>query len=557
MKVAFFIFSFIFSVNLANASEPLTIAVENGDVDRVKELIANGYKVNERDHSLSGSTVLILAVQDNNLEMVKILLEAGMYPNDYASFGPALVHALREVLDAITEKRYEDSGSEELIVKKLLEHGAEVSLTLLKEVSRLGLPKTTVGNLLKYVDAKEKDGNTALIEASTYEVVVEAGANPNAVNKHGVTLLINALKNGHYKKAKKLIELGANVNAIDQNGKTAFIYAIENLHYYGSEIIETLISAGANVNAIDQNGKTALIYLIKQIDRYYNSGSEQAIKTIEMLFKNGAELDAKDKDANTRLLLFVLRNKYFEPVEKLIALGADVNASIAGMTPLMYASKYGNVNAVEKLIKAGADVDAALDNFGGRRTMALDEALKAGHLEVVRRLIKANSLNFLNISVDTDAVDNLALALFSYSGNAKAIGKLIALGANVNFSTPYYGITPLMYASGSENVEAVKKLIKAGADVNVKDKDGKTAFHRAFINKRLAVVEALLKAGAVVDVVKLNKALFKAGAVVDVKLTEVLQQLLKDNNRKTTKHVGSQQAGKALAGKCEGSFSNR
>ncbi len=553
MKVVFLYL--IFSVNLANAGTPLFQAIEEGDAKKVKELVANGVDVNEMDRYWA--TVLIRAIENNKLEIVKILLEAGADPNkqNQSSGEMPLDYAIEKV-------RYlnKDSG----IIEELLKHGARVGVIPLSRALRYGLSKT-VGDLLEYFDdVKEKDGfvDMALIEASTYEVakkLLEAGANLNAVDYYGKTALINALKNRHYKKAEKLIELGADVNAADKNGKTGLMYVIENLYYYNSEyseIIEKLISAGANVNATDQKGNTASKYLTELIvSRYYNSDSEQAIKTIEILFKNGAELDAKDKDANTRLLLFVLRNKYFEPVEKLIELGADVNAKDKdGNTVLFYASRSENVEAVEKIIKAGANVNALIGN------PVLDEVLKAGNLEIVRILIQANARNVPHIAVDRDAIDNLALALFSYSGNAKAIGKLIALGANVNFSTPYYGITPLMYASKYGNLEAVKKLIELGANVNAKNNNGETALHYAFINTHYAVIEALLKAGATADLVKLGEFLFRAGhrsqdeptKPIDVKLINLFEQLR--DHLKTTKHVGSQQAGKALAGKCEGSF---
>ena len=97
-----------------------------------------------------------------------------------------------------------------------------------------------------------------------------------------------------------------------------------------------------------------------------------------------------------------------------------------------------------------------------------------------------------------------------------------------------------------------------GADVNkINSFSGRhtSAFEFAVTNKHLAVVEALLKAGTVVDVVKLNKILFKSGAVVDVEFSKELQKLL---DLHTPKNVGSQQAGKAVVkDKCQGLFSKK
>lgn len=45
-----------------------------------------------------------------------------------------------------------------------------------------------------------------------------------------------------------------------------------------------------------------------------------------------------------------------ETVKKLIDLGADVNASSNGMTPVMYAAKYNRVEILDLLIKEGAEL---------------------------------------------------------------------------------------------------------------------------------------------------------------------------------------------------------
>ena len=614
MKLVFILF---FSVNLANASEPLTIAVEDRDVDRVKKLIANGYKVNERDHSLNGSTVLVLAIQNNHLEMVKILLEAGMYPDDWASSpdgstssGTPLLHAAREVLDAVREKRYEDSGNEELIIEELLKQGAEVSLTLLREVSSLGLSKT-LENLLKYVDEKDKERfvDMTLISASTYKIVNNLlgkhGANPNAVTEYGVTTLIDAVQNGYYKIAMELIAKGASVNEADKSGTTVLMHVLNNMHRYKvahlEMIIDKLIAKGASVNEADKSGTTVLMhvlnnmhrykvahlemvidklmtagasvkdgnilaYFIKNIANYYSRDDEQNIRILKILLKNGAKIDEKDKDVNTNLLLYVTKNKYFELVDQLIKARADVNVSSFydftnfdnrtpfddGMTPLVHASRHGDLGAVKKLIEAGAEV-GPLGGFSPSK--ALTEAVQAGHLEVVRTLIKTDAKY-------TNDYDNLALLKFSSYGNIDAIEKLIEDGAKVNSQIIGF-ITPLRAAARYGHLGAVKKLIEAGAEVNLDHGslffEKRTALHEAIASQRLDIVEVLLEAGAMVEDVEELLYRTKINTRWDKKFNMALQQLFRNNHLKRTKNVGSQQAGKALEKKgiCEGLFSNK
>ena len=79
--------------------------------------------------------------------------------------------------------------------------------------------------------------------------------------------LFQAVKNFDYDEVKKLIEEGADVNARDNRGFTVLIWASA---WRQTEIVKLLIEAGADVNAkADMNGQTALIYVVEIGDAYY------------------------------------------------------------------------------------------------------------------------------------------------------------------------------------------------------------------------------------------------------------------------------------------------
>ena len=59
-----------------------------------------------------------------------------------------------------------------------------------------------------------------------------------------------ASRNGHDKVAKMLLDAGANVNAVINNGNTPLHYASRNGH---DKVAKMLLDAGANVNAVDSN----------------------------------------------------------------------------------------------------------------------------------------------------------------------------------------------------------------------------------------------------------------------------------------------------------------
>lgn len=86
--------------------------------------------------------------------------------------------------------------------------------------------------------------------------------------------------------------------------------------------------------------------------------SDNAPAEIDKLIKNGADVNAKDKDGGTPLMLASLGSLNSDAVKALIKAGANVNAkNNEGFTPLMLAAIY-NPDALKILIKAGADVNA-------------------------------------------------------------------------------------------------------------------------------------------------------------------------------------------------------
>jgi hypothetical protein len=80
-------------------------------------------------------------------------------------------------------------------------------------------------------------------------------------------------------------------------------------------------------------------------------------------------------------------------------------------------------------------------------------------------------------------------------GDAEAVRRHIAAGANLDAREPMAGSTPLIAATFGRT-EAAKALIEAGADLNAQNNDGSTALMTAALLARTEIVRALLDAGA-------------------------------------------------------------
>jgi hypothetical protein len=151
------------------------------------------------------------------------------------------------------------------LVKALLEHGANP-------------------------DATDEEGYSILHFATkfhhpaTVKVLLEHCINPNVRNKEGMTPLYFAKSDC----ARQLLEAGADVDARDKRERTPFMWT-DSLDTY-----QLLLDYHAYLNAQDINGYTELIRCILS----YSDGSDNVV---HFLLKHGAKVSIKDKRGETAL----------------------------------------------------------------------------------------------------------------------------------------------------------------------------------------------------------------------------------------------------------------
>lgn len=137
--------------------------------------------------------------------------------------------------------------------------------------------------------------------------------------------------------------------------------------------VQAQVQKGVSVNFVDQEKRTALIL----------AANKGHTAVVEYLYSKGADINASDKSGMTALL-YTAKRSFNETAAFLLGHGAEVNVQTRkkGLTALMLASGWGNMELVQMLLDKGAD-PAIRDKFGWT---AAGYAEKRNHSEIVKLL---------------------------------------------------------------------------------------------------------------------------------------------------------------------------
>ncbi len=257
----------------------------------------------------AGMTPLMLAAAFGGAADVRRSLEAGEDPNARGPGGATPLHlAVR------------DASKVEL----LLEHGAVVDAT------------TEQGRTPLHLAASSAGGGPAL------ELLLAAGASPNAPDREGVTPLQAASLSGDVERLRRLHAAGALLGGGVPHGAQAFA----SVAYAGDvEMCAALLDLGVDLDTPDEWGATPLI----------TSTMDGWTELVRLLLARGAAVDVQDEDGMTALAWAAkIDPGHTLIVEALLAAGADpAIPSKHGRTPLQWAEHFGHGAIAEVLRAAG------------------------------------------------------------------------------------------------------------------------------------------------------------------------------------------------------------
>ena len=363
---------------------PLHTACDNGHVEVARYLIKKGANLEAQEgHCIlddgqeivssqaSDMTPLHCAVMNGNLDLVNLLIENGadieaVYKPRFREYNNIFTPLLLAVDEVDTD-----------VAMLLINKGADIE----------ALNKTVYTPLT----LAARNGMF-----SVTKMLIEKGANIEALDKQKLTPLHWACHRGHLEIACLLINEGAQLEVRQEDGSTPLNLACTSMH---PEVAQLLISNGAQVEALCDENLTPLQEVCLSIFDDRPTVSEQnlaftsALKMVQLLIDNGAQLDAPvvALDSNTLLHIVinahtnVLKHKTLGMAQLLIKNGSPLEArDEESRTPLHLACIHGSLLLVRLLIKNGADIQAKANH----KATPLHYAAIHGHVEVARFLIR-------------------------------------------------------------------------------------------------------------------------------------------------------------------------
>ncbi|MDE0506064.1 MAG: ankyrin repeat domain-containing protein, partial [Candidatus Poribacteria bacterium] len=249
-------------------------------------------------------------------------------------------------------------------------------------------------------------------------------------------------------------------------------------------------------------------------DNIWSAAAAGDVESLNMHLAKGANVHIRDKAFGVTPLTSAALFGKTETAELLIKNGADVNQKNRdGGTALHGAAFLGHADTARLLLNNGADVNA--ENYEGvtplnaayvdwETTKAIagylqidvdEEAVESGRTRIIELFDQYDAqLGESNSDSQGDELCEAAAA-----GDIEAAKALLIADADPNARDSELGVTPLSWATLFNQVKVAEFLIQKGADVNARNRDGGTSLHGAAFLGYADIAALLIQKGADVN----------------------------------------------------------
>ncbi len=449
----------------------LHIATSEGQYEIARLLLQNGADVNSKD-ALGNTPLLLVNSEKNQLLMFKLLINNGAKINVATAFGDTVLHnttlkgsnieVLEYLIDngAIIDERNKEGNTPlaQAVANRNLEHirfysqkGADIHATNIHSVSPLlnafvyGIDVTKILITKQNITLRDSMGNTPL------HIAIE--------------------NNASIEEIEFLMDMGAEIDARNRDGESVLYFAVKKNNRL---IGEKLLAQGADVFYAGNNNASPLLLALSS-----ENDSQEWLLTSEVI-------KAQDSLGNTPLHIATEYNLN-DAILNILEKGADPNIqNTNGESPIFIAVEKNNITAVEILLLNGAEKN--LRNYLGNTI--LHTSIKANAKDAAYVALKNGfDVNAQNSSGKT------ALHIAAQENNIEMMNLLLEQNADIHCAD-IIGRTPLMDAIKMESIQTIQYLLANGASALISEMYGRNAFHEAVETKNLQIIEIIEKAGA-------------------------------------------------------------